>query len=159
LQRRDSKVNAFATGLKHPRWIHVLSNGDVLVAEATNAETAMSLFDYAMKRRCEGAGGAGVQLHAGEKQADSRAFDADTVEIAARISSMPAMVSARIARSCVASVFAKSGLHVAFGKALGVLGHVERCQRRLRQRPVRTASKLAARSRSISFVAVSRAPS
>ncbi|HKX44590.1 MAG TPA: sorbosone dehydrogenase family protein [Burkholderiaceae bacterium] len=29
-------VNAFATGLVHPRWIHVLPNGDVLVAE-TNA--------------------------------------------------------------------------------------------------------------------------
>src|ERR1700733_8092939 len=29
------KVNAFATGLKHPRWINVLPNGDVLVAEAT----------------------------------------------------------------------------------------------------------------------------
>jgi glucose/arabinose dehydrogenase len=29
-------VNAFATGLDHPRWIHVLPNGDVLVAE-TNA--------------------------------------------------------------------------------------------------------------------------
>ena len=28
------KVNAFATGLEHPRWIHVLPNGDVLVAEA-----------------------------------------------------------------------------------------------------------------------------
>ena len=28
------KVNAFATGLKHPRWIHVLPNGDVTVAEA-----------------------------------------------------------------------------------------------------------------------------
>lgn len=28
------KVNAFAAGLKHPRWIHVLPNGDVLVAEA-----------------------------------------------------------------------------------------------------------------------------
>src|SRR5260370_8929060 len=27
------KVNAFPTGLKHPRWIHVLANGDVLVAE------------------------------------------------------------------------------------------------------------------------------
>ena len=27
------KVNAFATGLKHPRWINVLPNGDVLVAE------------------------------------------------------------------------------------------------------------------------------
>ena len=30
------KVNALATGLDHPRWIHVLPNGDVLVAE-TNA--------------------------------------------------------------------------------------------------------------------------
>src|SRR5688500_3060821 len=30
------KVNAFATGLDHPRWLHVLPNGDVLVAE-TNA--------------------------------------------------------------------------------------------------------------------------
>ncbi|MQW88549.1 PQQ-dependent sugar dehydrogenase [Sinorhizobium saheli] len=30
------KVNAFAGGLDHPRWLHVLPNGDVLVAE-TNA--------------------------------------------------------------------------------------------------------------------------
>jgi glucose/arabinose dehydrogenase len=30
------KVNAFATGLQHPRWLYVLPNGDVLVAE-TNA--------------------------------------------------------------------------------------------------------------------------
>jgi glucose/arabinose dehydrogenase len=29
-------VNAYATGLEHPRWLHVLPNGDVLVAE-TNA--------------------------------------------------------------------------------------------------------------------------
>ena len=29
-------VTAFATGLRHPRWLHVLPNGDVLVAE-TNA--------------------------------------------------------------------------------------------------------------------------
>uniref|UniRef100_UPI0028ABB018 PQQ-dependent sugar dehydrogenase n=1 Tax=Achromobacter sp. TaxID=134375 RepID=UPI0028ABB018 len=29
-------VNAFASGLDHPRWLHVLPNGDVLVAE-TNA--------------------------------------------------------------------------------------------------------------------------
>src|SRR5262245_11761571 len=27
-------VDAFATELDHPRWIHVLPNGDVLVAEA-----------------------------------------------------------------------------------------------------------------------------
>ena len=32
----EMEVNAFATGFTHPRWIHVLPNGDVLVAE-TNA--------------------------------------------------------------------------------------------------------------------------
>src|SRR3981081_480556 len=32
------KVNAFATGLMHPRWIDVLPNGDVLVAEATQVQ-------------------------------------------------------------------------------------------------------------------------
>ena len=43
------KVNAFATGLKHPRWIHVLPNGDVLVAEAlTVAAPIKTAFDYAM---------------------------------------------------------------------------------------------------------------
>jgi glucose/arabinose dehydrogenase len=31
-----TRVTAFATGLDHPRWLHVLPNGDVLVAE-TNA--------------------------------------------------------------------------------------------------------------------------
>jgi hypothetical protein len=31
-----TRVNAFATGLDHPRWLYVLPNGDVLVAE-TNA--------------------------------------------------------------------------------------------------------------------------
>jgi glucose/arabinose dehydrogenase len=29
-----TRVNAFATGLDHPRWLHVLPNGDVLVAES-----------------------------------------------------------------------------------------------------------------------------
>src|SRR5262245_56862269 len=43
------KVNAFATGLKHPRWIYVLPNGDVLTAEALfTPEPINSLFDYAM---------------------------------------------------------------------------------------------------------------
>ena len=43
------KVNAFATGLKHPRWLLVLPSGDVLVAEATEASrSARSVFDYAM---------------------------------------------------------------------------------------------------------------
>ena len=44
------KVNAFATGLKHPRWIDVLPNGDVLVAEATQvAGRPSSVFGYAMQ--------------------------------------------------------------------------------------------------------------
>jgi glucose/arabinose dehydrogenase len=43
------KVNAFATGLKHPRWLHVLPNGDVLAAEALFLPGGLrSLFDYAM---------------------------------------------------------------------------------------------------------------
>jgi glucose/arabinose dehydrogenase len=29
------RVNAFATGLQHPRWVYVLPNGDVLVAETS----------------------------------------------------------------------------------------------------------------------------
>ncbi|WP_027132829.1 PQQ-dependent sugar dehydrogenase [Geminicoccus roseus] len=43
------KVNAFAAGLKHPRWIQVLPNGDVLTAEAlTLPDPVRSPFDYAM---------------------------------------------------------------------------------------------------------------
>lgn len=43
------KVNAFAAGLKHPRWIYVLPDGDVLVAEALqDAGPVRSAFDYAM---------------------------------------------------------------------------------------------------------------
>jgi len=43
------QVNAFATGLKHPRWIHLLPNGDVTVAEAlTVAGSARNVFEYAM---------------------------------------------------------------------------------------------------------------
>lgn len=43
------KVNAFATGLKHPRWIHVLPNGDVLAAEALSIPRAIrTAFDYAV---------------------------------------------------------------------------------------------------------------
>jgi glucose/arabinose dehydrogenase len=43
-------VNAFATGLKHPRWIHVLPNGDVLVAEALGVPGGpiTTIFDYAI---------------------------------------------------------------------------------------------------------------
>jgi glucose/arabinose dehydrogenase len=42
------KVNAFATGLDHPRWIEVLPNGDVLVAESKEqAEPPKTLMDHA----------------------------------------------------------------------------------------------------------------
>src|SRR5215813_13986540 len=43
------KVNAFASGLKHPRWICVLPNCDVTVAEALFMPgPARSVFDHAM---------------------------------------------------------------------------------------------------------------
>jgi len=43
------KVNAFAIGLRHPRWLLVLPSGDVLVAEATEvSRSAKGVFDYAM---------------------------------------------------------------------------------------------------------------
>jgi glucose/arabinose dehydrogenase len=43
------KVNPFAAQLKHPRWIHVLPNGDVTVAESvTLPGNAKSVFDHAM---------------------------------------------------------------------------------------------------------------
>jgi glucose/arabinose dehydrogenase len=44
------KVNAFASGLKHPRWLCVLPNGDVLAAEALlEPSPVRSPFDYAMQ--------------------------------------------------------------------------------------------------------------
>ncbi len=43
------KVNAFATGLKHPRWIYAMPDGAVLVAEALQpAGPVKSAFDYAI---------------------------------------------------------------------------------------------------------------
>src|SRR5579875_2895269 len=40
------KVNAFAAGLKHPRWLHVLPNGDVLAAEALQTSQGVkTIFD------------------------------------------------------------------------------------------------------------------
>lgn len=43
------KVNAFAAGLDHPRHMHVLPNGDVLVAESMGESgKPSSLFDHAM---------------------------------------------------------------------------------------------------------------
>jgi len=43
------KVNALAKDLKHPRWIYVLPNGDVLVAEALGlVKKVRTPFDYAI---------------------------------------------------------------------------------------------------------------
>jgi hypothetical protein len=53
-------VNAFARGLDHPRWLHVLPNGDVLVAEAQpEGGAAKSLFDHAMEATLRRAGARG----------------------------------------------------------------------------------------------------
>ncbi len=59
------KVNAFAKGLKHPRWINVLPNGDVLVAESTSVPRAVmrNIFDYAMTSTMRRAGAAGVSAN------------------------------------------------------------------------------------------------
>ena len=58
------KVNAFATGLEHPRWIHVLPNGDVLVAEATQTQgPSKSLFAYAMQATMRRADALGVSAN------------------------------------------------------------------------------------------------
>ena len=55
------KVNAFATGLKHPRWIHVLPNGDVTVAEALFLPGPIkTVFDYAMVSTMKRAAAVGV---------------------------------------------------------------------------------------------------
>ena len=55
------KVNAFGTGLKHPRWIHVLPNGDVLTAEALFTPGGIrSIFDYAIVATMRRAAAVGV---------------------------------------------------------------------------------------------------
>jgi len=58
------KVNAFATGLDHPRWINVLPNGDVLIAESTQIEgTPRSVFHYAMQATMRRAHALGVSAN------------------------------------------------------------------------------------------------
>jgi glucose/arabinose dehydrogenase len=55
------KINAFAAGLKHPRWIEVLPNGDVTVAEALpSGGTPRTLFDHAMVATMRRAAAIGV---------------------------------------------------------------------------------------------------
>ena len=48
--RPGVRVAAFASGLKHPRWLHVLPNGDVLVAEAAS-EPAKSWWPRTLVQR------------------------------------------------------------------------------------------------------------
>src|SRR6185312_7404562 len=58
------KVNAFASGLDHPRWIEVLPNGDVLIAEAMSPDRpARSVFDYAMISTMKRADAMGVSAN------------------------------------------------------------------------------------------------
>ena len=58
----ETAVNAFASGLAHPRWLYVLPNGDVLVAE-TNApvrpDEGKGIKGKVMKKM-QGKAGAGV---------------------------------------------------------------------------------------------------
>jgi glucose/arabinose dehydrogenase len=59
------RVNAFATGLDHPRWLQVLPSGDVLVAEATSEarEVMRNLLDYAMFSTMRRADAVGVSAN------------------------------------------------------------------------------------------------
>jgi glucose/arabinose dehydrogenase len=58
------KVNAFAAGLDHPRWIEVLPNGDVLIAEATQvAGRPRSVFHHAMQATMRRADALGVSAN------------------------------------------------------------------------------------------------
>jgi len=58
------EVNAFATGLKHPRWIEVLPNGDVLVAESNQvAGPVRNVFGYAMQATMRRARALGVSAN------------------------------------------------------------------------------------------------
>ena len=58
------KVNAFAAGLDHPRWINVLPNGDVLVAESTQvAGPVRNVFHYAMQATMRRADALGVSAN------------------------------------------------------------------------------------------------
>ncbi|HEY8383421.1 MAG TPA: sorbosone dehydrogenase family protein [Microvirga sp.] len=57
-------VNAFAQKLDHPRWMEVLPNGDVLVAEACSEPSTLNgLFDYAIQVTMERAGALGISAN------------------------------------------------------------------------------------------------
>src|SRR6266704_290036 len=58
------KVNAFAKDLDHPRWINVLPNGDVLIAESNQiAGPPRSVFHYAMQATMRRARALGVSAN------------------------------------------------------------------------------------------------
>ena len=58
------EVKAFAAGLDHPRWINVLPNGDVLVAEATQiAGPVRNTFQYAMQATMRRAAALGISAN------------------------------------------------------------------------------------------------
>src|SRR4029079_14091890 len=58
------KVNAFATGLDHPRWINVMPNGDVLIAESTQvANPPPTALHYAMQAPMRRAAALGVSAN------------------------------------------------------------------------------------------------
>ena len=58
------QVNAYASGLAHPRWLHLLPNGDVLVAEAMQpAGTPKSVFELAMASTLRRAAATGVSAN------------------------------------------------------------------------------------------------
>jgi len=60
------KVNAFAAGLAHPRWMYTLPNGDILAAESTSIPRTggmRSIFDYAMQSTMRRAAALGVSAN------------------------------------------------------------------------------------------------
>jgi glucose/arabinose dehydrogenase len=58
------KVNAFATDLKHPRWINVMPDGSVLIAESNQvAGPIRSVFSYAMQATMRRARALGVSAN------------------------------------------------------------------------------------------------
>lgn len=58
------KVNAFATGLDHPRWMEAMPNGDVLVAEAMSTPGGIRTpFDYAIVATMKRAKATGVSAN------------------------------------------------------------------------------------------------
>lgn len=54
------RVNAFASGLDHPRWLHVLPNGDVLVAETNSQPSPAKGIRARIQRAVMKRAGAGV---------------------------------------------------------------------------------------------------